>query len=521
MTVTAINLEDELSLSESKWRGRIVSLLMLAVIGTAIAGGLYYFVFKGDAASLTRSTEEIPVARATINQTLSISGVADAQLTSNLAFQTAGKIAAVNVKIGDPVLAGDVLASVESDDLKNGVDQASAAQHAAQLKLNDLLDGSTAAELATADQALATAQAALTKAQNDYTTLTNGGTAADLSAAEQGVHAAEAQVAAATAGRKKLDDNPSSADKAAAQAGVAAAQSALTAAQNSASNAQNSQTTADASLKSAENSYCVPDSTPSFCTARVVPISSEDASLLDAALSGANATLATGVIAANSAYLSASNSLNSANAAVTSAQQALTSAQAKLASVNDGPTSTDIASADAAVVSAQAALTAAQDKLTTLQQGGTAEQQSTAAAAVTSAQASVDAAQAKHDEAVRGPTQNALDQARQAVQTAGLSVIAAQIKLKNAQIIAPFDGVVAAVNAKVGEFSSGGLGAAASTSTTNTSPIVLLTPNQVRLKMSVQETDYANIKPDQGGGVLFDAIPRKPYPFTISQIGGN
>ena len=50
MTVTAINLEDELSLSESKWRGRIVSLAMLVAVGAAIAAGLYYFVFRSGGA---------------------------------------------------------------------------------------------------------------------------------------------------------------------------------------------------------------------------------------------------------------------------------------------------------------------------------------------------------------------------------------------------------------------------------------------------------------------------------------
>ncbi len=524
--MTAINLEDELSLSESKWRGRIVTLAMLGVAGGLIAAGLYYFVFRSDSTALTRSTEEIPVARATINQTLTISGVADAQLSSNLAFQSSGKISDVNVKVGDSVLQGDVLASVQSDDLQNGVDQAFAAQHAAQLKLDDLLSGSTTAELAAADQGLATAQANLTKAQNDYNTLVNGGSPADVSAAEQGVKAAEAQLASAKAARAKLDDTPSSADKAAAEAAVAAAQSALTAAQTAASNAQNAVTTADASLKSAEHSYCAipPVTLPAFCITPAAPISSADATLVNDALSTANATLANGVIAANSAYLSASNSLNSANAAVTSAQQALTSAQAKLSSVNDGPTAADIASADAAVTSAQASVDAANDKLNTLKSGGTAEQQSTLAAAVTSAQASVNAAQAKRDEAYRGPTANAIAQARQAVQTASLNVVAANIKLKNAQIIAPFDGVVAAVNAKVGEFASGGLGGSSAASATGSSssssaPIVLLTPNRVRLKMSVQETDYANIKLDQGGVVLFDALPGKPYPFKVTSIG--
>jgi HlyD family secretion protein len=512
--VTAAKLEDELALSEGNWRKRLITfaVLLLCVGGVAVA--IYYFAFRSNATTATRSMEEIPVVRATISQTLSISGVADAQLNSNLTFQATGKIAEVNVKVGDAVRKGDVLASIESDGLVNALSQTQANQRAAQLKLDDLLSGSTASEIAAADQALVSAQSNLTKAQNDFDTLVGGGSAANVAAAQQGVSAAEAQLASAKNARAKLDDTPSAADKAAAEAGVASAQSALTAAQDSSASAQNTLTTADASLRSAETSYCAADPAPAFCSTAVSPISSADATLMTAALGGAHATLATGVIAANSTFLNAQNSADSAAAAVTSAQKTLTSAEKKLSSVNDGPTSDDVAAADAGVASAEAALTAAQQNLAAVQ-GRTDPQRSTLAAALLSAQAAVDAAQAKDDEAHQGATANAIAQARQAVETAGLVVEAAQIGLRNAQIVAPFDGVVAAVNAHVGEFA----GAAGGSSTG--APIVLLTPNLLRLKMNVQETDYPNIKLGQAGMVIFDALPGKPFPFQITSIGSD
>ncbi len=250
--MAAINLDDDLTIQESPWRGRIITFGVLALIAAAIAAGLYFFYFKSDSTTLTRSTEDIPVKRATINQTLIISGVADAQFNSNLIFQASGKVDTVNVKVGDAVQQGDVLASLESDDLSNAVASAQANQQSAQLKLDDLLAGSEAADLAAADQVLASAQAAATKAENDYTDLVDGATASDRASAEQAVSAAAAQLASAKSSRDKLKDAPTAADVAAAQAGVAAAQSGLTAAQNSASSAQNAVTSADASLKSAE-----------------------------------------------------------------------------------------------------------------------------------------------------------------------------------------------------------------------------------------------------------------------------
>ena len=516
--MTAINLEDDLSLDESKWRGRIITLLVLLIGGAAIAGALYYFVFKSDATTVTRSSEEIPVKRATINQTLTISGLADAQLNSNLTFQSSGRIAFVNAKIGDAVREGDVLASVESDDLSNTVQQAQASQRAAQLKLDDLLDGPTAAVLSAADQSLALAESGLTKTQNDYDDLLNGASTADSSAAQQSVSLAQSQLATARAAREKLNSTPNAADVAGAESAVASAQSARTAAENSAASAQNSINSAGDSLLIAEASYCepAPATAPAFCGARVAPISGGDAAIVTSS-PGALATKASAVISANAAYLNARNSADSATASVSAAQDAVNAAQAKLDLVKQGPKSEDVAAADAAVNSASAALDAANQKLATVQQSGTDLQRSTAAAAVGSAQAAVGAAQAKRDETSRGATQNQIAQARQAVETAGLTIAAARIRLRNAQIVAPFDGVVAAVSAKVGEFGGGAGGA----TTATTAPIVLLTPNRIRLKMSLGETDYSSIKLGQPGVVLFDALPGKPFPFTVTEIGSS
>ena len=128
--------------------------------------------------------------RATINQTLIISGVADAQFNSNLIFQASGKVATVNVKVGDSVKQGDVLASLESDDLSNAVASAQANQRSAQLKLDDLLAGSTDTELAAADQGLAGAEAAADEgAQRLRRPRSTARRTSDRAAAEQGVSA--------------------------------------------------------------------------------------------------------------------------------------------------------------------------------------------------------------------------------------------------------------------------------------------------------------------------------------------
>ena len=101
---------------------------------------------------------------------------------------------AVNVKLGQQVAAGDVLAEVDTTDLKSALATAQANLRTAQIRLHQLQQGATTADLATADQAVAQAQAAYDKANNDLATLTGPPTAADLAAANQAVTAAESQL---------------------------------------------------------------------------------------------------------------------------------------------------------------------------------------------------------------------------------------------------------------------------------------------------------------------------------------
>jgi HlyD family secretion protein len=509
--VTTLDLDDELPLEEGGWRRRIITLAVLlgALIAAPIAA--FYLLFNSSAAN-TRPTQDVKVSRATINESLVISAVASAQLDSDLTFQSSGRVAQVDVKVGDAVKQGQVLATLESDDLANATQRARSDLRAAQLKLDDLAAGSTASQLAGANQAVASADAALMKAANAQHDLVNAPTAADLAAAQQAVAAAQAQLTTAQSNRQTLGAAPSAADLAGAQAAVASAQVALTAAQQGAASAHNVVTTASASLQAAEAAYCAADGSPAFCSSPVAPISQADATLLDGGLSGAHATLASAVIAANSTYLNAVNSAASADAGVTSAQAALNAAQQKLSQLQSGPTSQAIASADAAIASAASALNAAQAKLANLQAGPTDSQRSDAQAAVDSAQADLKAAAAKRDDAVRGPTQNEVDQAREAVVAAQLGVDAANIRLHDAQIVAPFDGTVAQINAKPGEFSS---------QASTTPAIVLLTPDALLLTMNIGETDYSNIRVGKAGGVVFDGIPGQVYPFAITEVGLN
>lgn len=133
--MTTISFDEDIDIEENPWRGRIMTLLMLLGITAAVGAGLWYFVLRDDSVSLTRETEEIPVTRGAINQNLSITGSVDAELNSDLVFQTVGKVSSVSVKVGDVVQQDQVLASLESEDLQNAVASAQANARTAQLQL--------------------------------------------------------------------------------------------------------------------------------------------------------------------------------------------------------------------------------------------------------------------------------------------------------------------------------------------------------------------------------------------------
>src|SRR4029450_4732564 len=91
------------------------------------------------------------------------------------------------------------------------------------------------------------------------------------------------------------------------------------------------------------------------------------------------------------------------------------------------------------LVQAPAAVTQAQTQLTSLQKGGTQ-------ASMASAQAQVTQAQASLDKLTAPPTGANLAAAEASVLQAQVNVDTAQNNLDKATLVAPFDGVISAVN---------------------------------------------------------------------------
>ena len=521
MTNAVDDYDDLLDDGNHRWRKRLILSALVAALAVAGVFVLWATMLRGGGPAES-AVQTAKVQRGSIMKTISTSATTASQATANLSFGSSGKVTAVNVSVGQEVKQGDVLAEVESTTLQDALTRAQVGLASAQRSLNKLLESPTTADKASADQSVIQAEANLDKANAALEDLYDGPTTEERDSAQQSVLNAESQLAKAQTARANVDTAWSNA-VAAAEAAVEKAQTALDKAESSAGDAADALSLAEAKLEGAENSYCASDNSPSFCTSNATPISSSDESDLLTLASEGNQQ-APNVLSANNAYKTARSAKSNAEDAVDQAEADLQTAEDNLDELGSGPSSDDIASADAAVESAQLALKMANDKLVDLDQAPSEDDVTQAQHNVDSAAAALTAAQAKRDETYQGSKQEDIDAQEDQVRLAQLSVNEAKKDLEKAQIIAPFDGTVAALNITVGD-SSGSSTSSSSTSSSSSSSssaaIVLNTPNALVLNLSIGESDLPSVKAGQSGTATFDAISGRIFPITIDTVGTN
>ncbi len=216
--------------------------------------------------------------------------------------------------------------------------------------------------------------------------------------------------------------------------------------------------------------------------------------------------------------------------ALKTAQANLASAQANYdsAKAKNGTNSDQVIAAKAAVDKAAATLQQAQaayDKI-----GGASNPSiGMSSQAVTLQQATDDykSAVANYNITVSGINDTAMRTAQAQLDSSQIALQQAQANLDKAKIVAPFDGVVSAVNFNVGD-STGGNAASASASGTSSSgtgasgssPAVnIVNLSNLQVNVTVAEVDLPKIKVGETTQVTFDALPGKTYNATVKEIG--
>ena len=178
------------------------------------------------------AVQAVAVARRTIVQEALYYGVLEPRLTVRLAPRLAGRVAAIPVRVGDRVKAGQELLRLETAELEVQVEQAEAALAQAQARYQRLQAGATEEELEQARAAVTQAEAQLTQARKELErtdALRRSGAATEQAydSALLRWQQAEAQWKAARARLESLEAGPNPYDLAAAQAEVRRAEAAL------------------------------------------------------------------------------------------------------------------------------------------------------------------------------------------------------------------------------------------------------------------------------------------------------
>jgi HlyD family secretion protein len=126
--------------------------------------------------------------------------------------------------------------------------------------------------------------------------------------------------------------------------------------------------------------------------------------------------------------------------------------------------------------------------------------------ALKQAQAQLDSAQAALNQAQHNMTTST--QAAQAqLKSAQVAVEQAQNNLAKATLVAPFSGVVAAVNYSAGD-------------TVGAEPAVeIVNLSSLEVNATLSEIDVVKVKPGQTAQMTFDALPNKTYTATVAEVG--
>jgi HlyD family secretion protein len=146
-------------------RNRYV-FIVLVIVAVAVGGWLYT---RRNAQNADAAFQTSTIQRGNLIATIGATGTVRAKQTVNLTWQTNGMVDVVNVKVGDNVPAGYVMAYLKKTSLSQNIILAEADLASAQKALDELLNSETA--LAQAQQKLVLAQEALEDAQKDVTKL--------------------------------------------------------------------------------------------------------------------------------------------------------------------------------------------------------------------------------------------------------------------------------------------------------------------------------------------------------------
>ncbi|MEM8531745.1 MAG: HlyD family efflux transporter periplasmic adaptor subunit [Chloroflexota bacterium] len=459
---------------------------------------------------VTEQRTTMPVSAGDLTESVSSSGQIQAHQESFLNFSSNGTIADVLVEEGQRVEEGAVLAALETDDLDQQVIQAEANLKSAQADLADLQDGSAESDIRIAQSQLDTAQLQLGQTVNGNALST------DIASAQAQLNSAQATLEALR--------NPTVANRQTAELAVQDAQTNLQSTRDSASanktQAELALQDATQSLTQAQSRYATAKGNWDFVEDTGNNPSNPESTnatgeTVDNELQGtqaqqyydefvqAEAALRSAEASVQQAQVSYDNARHQEVADVQRAENQLAESEQQLELLLN-PDAEAVAQAEAQVVQAQA-------QLASLITGGTQSD-------VAIAQQTVEQRQASLDELLAPPTDAALAQVEAQVAQAEAALAQAQNDRADAELVAPFDGVVAAVNITLGDASNT---SNSTSSSADTAAIYLIDDSAYYVEVYFSEVDITQLEIGQQALIAMDALTEESLNGTLAYLAST
>ena len=310
------------------------TIIIVAIIIVVALGGWWayntYVVQPEEPTAADVAAEEAALAE--LENVIWASGKLVPEKWAGLSPAVNGTLSAVYVAEGDQIEAGTVLTELDNGVLHSQVDVAAAAVSEAEAARDQLMAGSTTAEIAAANADIASAQAAIALAQ------------AQLQQAIEGVTAAETQIAISQAQYNELASHPTQAERIAAQKEVDMTKAAVDQAQAAydivRGNPHIGALPQSADLHRATLAY---EAAQAAYSAVIRGATRQELAVLQAQIDSAKEQVAV-----------AEAQIPAADAGVQSAEAQLAHAQAARDALDVGATTEDIAAAEARIASAKA-----------------------------------------------------------------------------------------------------------------------------------------------------------------------
>jgi len=214
----------------------------IGVLGVLVLGGGYWGYKHFTAKPVVATNITAKAKMGNVSKVITATGTVNFPHSIPLTFKQAGQIVALNVKVGDSVKAGQVLAKTDDSSLQLTVTQQQAAVTSAQAKLQTLKESFNSQTLAAAQSTVAQAQQGVAAAQQALTTAQQN---AEPNYLANQVSLAKAAVQQASNDYAKAQ-----------QTGTAASPSALSQAQTALTTAQNAQNGGAAQALTSAQAQC-------------------------------------------------------------------------------------------------------------------------------------------------------------------------------------------------------------------------------------------------------------------------